>query len=103
MRWAGSMILVGERDGVVVSSAMVGYDGHRGWVYYLAIAPNHQRAGLGQAMMVAAQEWLAAVGAPKIQLMVRSDNQAAADFYDSLGFEQQNVLTFGRFFSKHPD
>jgi ribosomal protein S18 acetylase RimI-like enzyme len=67
---------------------MVGSDGHRGWVYYLAVAPARRRAGLGRTMMDAAEAWLRARGAPKIQLMVREDNEAALGFYEALGLER---------------
>jgi len=76
---------------------MTGYDGHRGWVYYLAVAPDRRRGGLGRALMAAAEAWLRARGAPKIQLMVRGDNAAALGFYEALGLERQAVVTLGRF------
>ena len=76
---------------------MVGFDGHRGWVYYLAVDPRAQRRGLGRKLMAAAEEWLRGQGVPKIQLMVRDDNRAALDFYANLGLERQDVVTLGRF------
>jgi ribosomal protein S18 acetylase RimI-like enzyme len=86
------------RDGEeIAASVMVGFDGHRGWVYYLAVAPERRRAGLGRAMMEAAEAWLRERGAPKIQLMVRADNSHAIGFYKSLGLEPQKVVTLGRF------
>ncbi|MGF7150612.1 ribosomal protein S18 acetylase RimI-like enzyme [Sphingomonas zeicaulis] len=84
-------------DGRLIASAMVGFDGHRGWVYYLAVAPDQQRAGLGRRMMAAAERWLRTQGAPKIQLMVREDNEAAIGFYEALGLARQPVVTLGRF------
>ncbi|MFC3581646.1 GNAT family acetyltransferase [Sphingomonas hylomeconis] len=93
----GSTILIARRDHGIVGSVMVGFDGHRGWVYYLAVAAEARRAGLGRALMAAAEDWLRMQGAPKIQLMVRADNAAALGFYESLGLEQQNVVTLGRF------
>ena len=75
---------------------MVGYDGHRGWVYYLAVDLAHRRAGLGRRMMAAAEAWLRERGAPKIQLMVREDNEAAIGFYEAIGLERQPVVTLGR-------
>ena len=94
---ATATILVAEIDGAIVGSAMVGYDGHRGWVYYLAVAAGARRQGLGRALMAAAEAWLRAAGAPKLQLMVRSDNAAAVGFYTALGYDPQPVLTLGRF------
>lgn len=93
-----STILVAEGEGgALLGSAMVGDDGHRGWVYYLAVAPAARRAGLGRALMTAAEEWLRARGCPKVQLMVREDNAAALGFYETLGLERQGVVTLGRF------
>jgi ribosomal protein S18 acetylase RimI-like enzyme len=82
--------------GVPVATAMVGFDGHRGWVYYLCVTPHRQRQGLGRRMMAAAEAWLAARGAPKIQFMVRRDNAAALGFYAALGYTEQGVTTLGR-------
>lgn len=91
------------RDGAgIAASVMVGCDGHRGWVYYLAVAPDRRRQGLGGAMMAAAEAWLRARGAPKIQLMVREDNQGALGFYEALGLERQKVVTLGRFLGEPP-
>lgn len=93
----GSTVLVARGEGAIHGSVMVGFDGHRGWVYYLAVAPDQRRTGLGRALMTAAEDWLRARGAPKLQLMVREDNAAALDFYESLGLERQKVVTLGRF------
>jgi len=93
---AGATVLVGRRDGVPIASVMVGFDGHRGWIYYLAVEPALQRQGLGRAMMDAAEGWLRERGAPKLQLMVREDNVRALDFYARLGFERQAVVTLGK-------
>lgn len=92
-----SAILVARDGKDIAGSVMVGFDGHRGWVYYLAVAPARQRAGLGRALMAAAEDWLRTRGAPKIQLMVREDNHAALRFYETLGLEPQPVVTLGRF------
>jgi ribosomal protein S18 acetylase RimI-like enzyme len=94
-----SAILLLHEAGTLVASVMLGFDGHRGWVYYLAVAPERRRAGLGRVMMDAAETWLRARGAPKIQLMVREDNEAALGFYEALGLERQPVVTLGRFLS----
>ncbi len=94
---ADAAILILSMEDAVVASVMVGYDGHRGWVYYLAVAPGHRRGGHGRALMDAAEAWLVERGAPKIQLMVRDDNEAALGFYEALGLERQKVVTLGRF------
>jgi len=90
--------ILGLRDGdALIASVMVGFDGHRGWVYYLAVAPDRRREGLGRLLMVAAEAWLRDRGAPKLQLMVRSNNADALGFYEALGLERQEVVTLGRF------
>ena len=93
---ASAVLVVRGAQGIE-GSVMVGFDGHRGWVYYLAVAPEARRVGLGRALMAAAEDWLRARGAPKIQLMVREDNHAALGFYERLGLERQKVVTLGRF------
>jgi ribosomal protein S18 acetylase RimI-like enzyme len=92
-----SAVLVLHEGDRLAASVMVGCDGHRGWVYYLAVAPDRRRAGLGRTMMDAAEAWLRERGAPKIQLMVREDNDEALGFYEALGLERQKVVTLGRF------
>ena len=94
---SSSTVLVAEGEGGITGSVMVGFDGHRGWVYYLAVAPGHRHKGLGRHLMEAAEQWLRSRGAPKIQLMVREDNEAAIGFYAALGLETQKVVTLGRF------
>jgi len=95
-RGADATILVVRETGRLIATVMVGFDGHRGWVYYLAVDPDRQGGGLGRAIMDAAEGWLKARGAPKIQLMVRDNNVAALGFYDRLGFERQAVVTLGK-------
>lgn len=97
VEWPGSAVLIVRDGAAIAASVMTGYDGHRGWVYYLAVAPEQRRRGLGRTLMEAAQAWLAARGAPKIQLMVRDDNEAAVAFYRALGLEVQTVRVLGRF------
>ncbi|MFE1598743.1 GNAT family acetyltransferase [Methylobacterium sp. ID0610] len=85
-------ILVAEADGAIVASAMVGEDGHRGWTYYVAVAPGRQKSGLGRAIMQAAEIWLAARGVWKVQLLVRADNAAAVGFYERLGYRDTRTV-----------
>lgn len=92
---ASTVLVVREGD-ALAGSVTTGFDGHRGWVYYLAVAPITRRRGLGRALMAAAEAWLRARGAPKIQLMVREGNDAIG-FYEALGLERQPVVTLGRF------
>lgn len=89
-----STILVAVRGDAVVASAMVGEDGHRGWVYYVAVDPAHQRSGLGAAIMAAAEDWLRARGIWKLQLLVRGDNEAAHGFYQRLGYRDTGSVCF---------
>jgi len=91
-----STVLAGRHDDRLVATVMVGSDGHRGWVYYLAVAPELRRAGHGAAMMRAAEGWLKACGAPKLNLMVRADNAAAAGFYQALGYARSDVMVMQR-------
>lgn len=88
--------LVGERNGAVVATCMAGYEGHRGWINYLAVAPGHQRRGLARQIMQAAEDRLRTVGCPKINLQVRSSNAKAIAFYASLGFTVDDVISMGK-------
>lgn len=92
-----SQVLIARSGDALDGSVMVGFDGHRGWVYYLAVRPAARRQGLGRTLMAAAEDWLRDRRAPKIQLMVREDNEAAIGFYEALGLERQKVVTLGRF------
>ena len=86
-RGANSTILVGRADGRIVASALVGHDGHRGWVYYVAVDPDQQGKDFGRAIMAAAEDWLRAQGLEKVMLMVRADNSKVRAFYDRLGVD----------------
>ncbi len=90
-------VLLVRNGGALTASVMVGWDGHRGWVYYLAVADAQRRRGWGRALMDAAADWLKARGCPKIQLMIRDDNADALRFYEALGLARQPVVTMGRF------
>ena len=71
----------------VSGSVMVGHDGHRGWLYYVAVAPDRRRQGLGRVLVAAAETWLKERGVPKVHLMVRETNQAVAAFYQGIGYD----------------
>jgi ribosomal protein S18 acetylase RimI-like enzyme len=90
------LFLIGEIDGRVVAAMMVGYEGHRGWVNYLAVDPERQRQGLGREMMAEAEIRLKALGCPKIQLQVRRDNAEAIAFYRRLGYAEDAVVNMGK-------
>jgi ribosomal protein S18 acetylase RimI-like enzyme len=88
--------LVGEIDGRVVSTCMVGYEGHRGWINYLAVRPDLQRQGLGRQIMDYAEKTLLDAGCAKINLQIRSTNQAVIRFYESIGYTQDPVVSMGK-------
>lgn len=93
-------LLVGEVGGEVAGSAMVGHDGHRGWVYYLAVAPTQQKSGLGRAMMSAAEDWLKSHKVPKVLLLVRPENEAVRAFYNVIGYEEEPRIVFAKWLNK---
>ena len=90
------MFLVAVSKGQLVGSVMVGYSGHRGWINYLAVHPDHRRTGIGRFMMDEAEERLRSLGCPKINLQVRTSNSQAIEFYRRIGFKEDDVLSFGK-------
>ncbi|WP_338068427.1 GNAT family acetyltransferase [Oerskovia turbata] len=82
--------------GAVVATAMAGFDGHRGWVYYVAVAPDLQGRGLGRDAVVAAEAWLASQGVRKVRLMVRTTNTKVLGFYERLGYVDTECTVLGR-------
>lgn len=85
-----------DSDGVLVGSVMAGYDGHRGWVNYLAVDPRRRTEGWGRSLMEEAERRLLAAGCPKLNLQVRSDNHSAVDFYRRIGYVQDDVVSLGK-------
>lgn len=92
-----STVVGAVSDGQLLGTVMVGHDGHRGWVYYVAVDPAHRGRGLGRELMVAAEAWLLEREVPKLQFMVRADNTDVVAFYEHLGYADQNVTVLGRF------
>jgi ribosomal protein S18 acetylase RimI-like enzyme len=90
------LFLVVVLNGVLVASAMVGYDGHRGWVNYLAVAPGSRRLSIGRSLMQEAERLLLARGCPKLNLQVRAGNADVTAFYEKLGYVQDDVLSLGK-------
>jgi ribosomal protein S18 acetylase RimI-like enzyme len=90
------LFLVGEVQGRLMASAMFGYEGHRGWVNYLAVLPHHQRQGHATAMMQHGEALLLASGCPKINLQVRASNAQVLAFYESLGYRDDQVVSMGK-------
>jgi ribosomal protein S18 acetylase RimI-like enzyme len=97
---SSSVLVAEDTDGtagpLVIGTAMVGHDGHRGWVYYLAVRPGLQGRGHGLALMRACEAWLRERRIPKIQLMVRETNEQVLGFYAAIGYERQAVQVLGR-------
>jgi ribosomal protein S18 acetylase RimI-like enzyme len=91
-----STVLIGRDGDAIVATAMVGHDGHRGWVYYVAADPTLRGKGYGRAIMSAAEDWLRAAGMPKLQLLVRRENAGVAAFYQSIGYEEAQSVMFAK-------
>ncbi len=96
LRADDGLFLVGVVDDRIVGSVMAGYDGHRGWINYLAVHPDHRRSGFAAALMGEAERRLGALGCPKVNLQVRSSNTAAIGFYDRIGYSPDDVVSFGK-------
>ena len=90
------LFLVGEAAGKIIASVMAGYEGHRGWLNYLAVSPGHRGKGYGRAIVMAAEQLLTERGAPKINLQVRSTNTAVIAFYRSLGYGVDDIISLGK-------
>jgi ribosomal protein S18 acetylase RimI-like enzyme len=90
------LFLIGLEGDKVIATAMGGYDGHRGWVNYVGVDPDYQRKRLGQQIMQAVEKALLAIGCPKFNLLVRTDNLGAIEFYKSLGFNQEDCVEMGK-------
>ena len=93
---SNATVLIGRDHGLIVATVLVGHDGHRGWVYYLAVDPDRRHNGYGRIMMAAAERWLRERGIEKLQLMVRPDNKGVKDFYQSLGYSMQERVIYAR-------
>lgn len=91
-----STVLAGIEDGLLLATALIGDDGHRGWIYYLAVRADARGRGHGRAMMDACEAWCAARGIPKLNLMVRGDNADARGFYAALGYATDDVVVITR-------
>ena len=90
------LFLVGEVAGTVIATVMAGYEGHRGWINYLAVHPDHRRGSYGRQMMAEAEQALAARGCPKVNLQIRASNTAVVAFYESLGYRVDEVVSMGK-------
>jgi ribosomal protein S18 acetylase RimI-like enzyme len=90
------LFVVGIEGSELIASAMFGFEGHRGWVNYLAVSPAYQRRGHASALMQWGEQALQARGCPKINLQVRSNNAAVIAFYKSLGYGDDEVISLGK-------
>jgi ribosomal protein S18 acetylase RimI-like enzyme len=90
------LFLVGLLDDKIIATVMGGYEGHRGWVYYLAVDPDNQKRGWGKQIVKAVEDKLLTIGCPKINLMVRTDNLSAVSFYEKIGYKTDDVISMGK-------
>lgn len=95
-RTESATVLVARREGRIVGAAMTGHDGHRGALYYLGVDPDERRGGVGRALVEAAEAWCRARGAPKLNLLVRNENQAVLAFYKALGYLPTDSISLYR-------
>jgi ribosomal protein S18 acetylase RimI-like enzyme len=93
---SNATVLLGRDGGALVASVLVGHDGHRGWVYYVTVDPDHRKKGFGRAIMTAAEDWLRARGILKLQLMVRPDNTQVQAFYETLDYDEQERIVYAK-------
>ncbi len=90
------LFLVGELDGEIITTVMGGYDGHRGWIYYLAVGKKFRRSGFGRMIMAYMEKKLSSMGCPKINLQIRSANLDVIEFYTSIGYHDDQVIGLGK-------
>ena len=90
------LFLVGELEDAVVATVVAGFDGFRGWIYHLAVAPEHRRKGFGRGLMSEAEIRLRHLGCPKVNLQVRTTNTGVIEFYRHLGYEIEDRVSFGK-------
>lgn len=91
-----SLFLVGEYNDNIIASVMGGYDGHRGWMNYLAVSPDHQRCGLATQLIEYLEHELLRMGCAKLNLQIRTDNIAVREFYQKIGFDRDDVISMGK-------
>ena len=99
---ANSEVLVSREGNTIVATVMVGHDGHRGWVYYVAVDPDHHNKGYGRAIMASAGDWLRDRGIEKLQLLVRADNTRVQAFYETLDYDQQERVVYAKWLDGRP-
>jgi ribosomal protein S18 acetylase RimI-like enzyme len=97
---SSDVLVAHDTDSPIVGSVMVGHDGHRGWLYYVAVDPACRRHGLGRSLVAAAEAWLAARGIVKVQLMVRETNGDVVRFYECLGYDPMPRINLQKWLRK---
>jgi len=88
--------LVGSINNQLIASCMGGYDGHRGCINYLAVNPQYQRKGYASEILTAVEQRLKSIGCPKVNLLVRNSNRHVLDFYDSIGYSDNQCISLGK-------
>lgn len=101
-RSPASEIFVGVTDGDIVASAMCGFDGHRGWLYYVATHPDLRGSGAGRKILAAAETWLAGQGCPKVELIIRGSNKPVAAFYEAVGYSVEDRILMAKWLVEPP-
>jgi ribosomal protein S18 acetylase RimI-like enzyme len=97
------LFFVAEVDGEIVGTVMGGYDGHRGWIYSVAVSPSHRRVGIGARLMRRVERELRARGCPKVNLQVHGGNTGAVSFYESLGYAAEDRVSMGKVMADPPE
>ena len=97
------LFLVGEIENQIIASVMGGYEGHRGWINYLAVLPEYQKKGYAKEIMSAIEQKLKNIGCPKINLQIRSNNEAVIKFYESIGYFDEHMTSMGKKLSEDPE
>lgn len=90
------LFLLAVKDEQLIATVMGGYDGHRGWVNYLAVHPHYQRNGVATALLQQLEKRLIAIGCPKLQLLIHKENMEVQNFYEQLGYEELDVICLGK-------
>jgi ribosomal protein S18 acetylase RimI-like enzyme len=103
LRSANATILAARECDKLAATVMVGHDGHRGWLYYLAVARGFRRQGVGTMLMSSAEQWCRKRGVPKLQLMVRSENVEMDGFYAARGYDKSDVIVLAKWLNQKPD
>ncbi len=97
-----TLLVAVDDDDVVIGSVMAGFDGHRGWLYYLAVHPDHRVAGHGRTLCAHAEAWLKTLGCPKVEALMRAENNKVRGFYDSIGYRFEDRVLMAKWLIPQP-